>query len=253
MKIKPSLSNPDTQRLIEKHTPLVKKIASKLAHGLSANVEYDDLVQDGMLGLIDALLRITKATAGAQFVSYIAQRARGAMIDGLRANDPGSRHIRQNMRKAELAIQRLGHQLGRTPSEGEVAAEMGLALQAYQRILQDSHGYVLISLDDLVDEDSPAAYLDLCANSNADPLVALQRAGLRQALGTALGGLPKQEKLVLNFYYEEELKMHEIGKVMGLSESRVSQIHTQAIALLRAAFVGGEQTVSLLKPRSKAR
>jgi RNA polymerase sigma factor for flagellar operon FliA len=253
MKAPRPINHPDNQRLIEQHTPLVKKIAFKMAQGLSANVEYDDLVQDGMMGLIDVILRATKATAGAEFEHYIAQRARGAMLDGLRANDPGSRQIRQDMRKAELAIQRLGHVLGRAPSEGEVATALDLPLPEYQRILQEAHGYVLISLDDLGDEDSPASYLELCATSNADPLVALQRTALRQALGEAIKKLPKQEMSVLNFYYEEDMRMHEIGKALGLSEARVSQIHAQAIALLRAAFVGGEQTVSLLKPRRKAR
>lgn len=244
----------DQQRLIEKHAPLVKRIAYKMAQGLSANVAYDDLVQDGMLGLIDAIFRTTRATAGAQFEHYLAQRARGAMLDGLRGFDPGSRRIRQDMRKVEMAIQRLGHQLGRAPTEGEVASELSLPIAEYQHMLQDAHGYVLISLDDLAGDDSPSYYLELCAHSQADPLVALERRALRQTLLDAINALPKQEQIVLNLYYEEDLKMREIGDAIGLSEPRVSQIHTQAIAMLRATIVGGEDaSASLLKPRRKAR
>lgn len=247
------ISHPDQQRLIVKHTPLVKKIALRMAQGLSANVAFDDLFQDGMLGLIDAILRTTRATAGAEFEHYVAQRARGAMLDGLRDNDPGSRQIRQDMRKVELAIQRLGHQLGRAPTEAEVAQEMALPIAEYQHILQEAHGYVLMSLDDFAGDENLAHYLELCASNQADPLVALERAALRKALGDAIHALPKQEKMVLNLYYEEDMRMREIGHSLGLSESRVSQIHAQAIAILRATFVGSEQTSSLLKPRRKKR
>ena len=253
MKYKTVLSDPAQQRLVTEHTALVKKIAFKMAKGLPANVEYDDLIQDGMLGLIDAILRATKATAGAQFEKYVAQRARGAMLDGLRASDPGSRQIRKDMRKVELAIQRLGHQLGRAPNESEVAEALSMPLADYQRLLQDAHGYTLISIDDLGGDDSPNDYLELCASSHADPLKALERAALRRALLDAIDALPKQERLMLSLYYEEDLRMRKIGKVLTLSESRVSQIHTQAIALLRAAFLGGDESASLLKPRRQAR
>jgi len=248
-----SLSTPYQRHLIEKHTPLVKKIAARMAHGLSANVEYDDLVQDGMLGLMDAILRSTKAAAGAQFESYVAQRARGAMLDGLRAFDPAGRQIRRDMRQVERTIHSLGHLLGRAPLESEVAAALDLTLADYQHLLQEAHGYTLISLDDLTDEDNPQAYLELCASSHAAPLAALERESLRQALIAAITVLPAQEKFMLNLYYEEGLKMHEIGATMGLSESRVSQIHRQAIALLRASFVGSEPNSSLLKPRREVR
>jgi RNA polymerase sigma factor for flagellar operon FliA len=108
----------ESQRLIEEHTPLVKKIARKLARKLPSNVECDDLIQDGLLGLINAIVRSSRATIGGQFESYVAKRAHGAMVDGLRANDPGSRQIRKDMRRVEVVIQQLGHQLGRTPLEG---------------------------------------------------------------------------------------------------------------------------------------
>lgn len=247
------LSHPERQRLIQDHAPLVKRIASKLSQGLSANVEYDDLVQDGMLGLIDAILRSARRSAGAEFEHYVAQRARGAMIDGLRGNDPGSRKIRQDMRRVERAIQRLGHRLGRAPSEGEVATELDLPLAQYQRLLQEAHGYVLISFDDLAGDDGADPYYQLCSSGQADPLAVLERAALRQALWQAVNALPRQEKIVLNLYYEEDLRMHEVGTAMGLSESRVSQVHTQAIAHLRAAMIVDEPGAALLKPRRSER
>jgi RNA polymerase sigma factor for flagellar operon FliA len=253
MNPKSPINHPDQIRLIEKHTPLVKKMALGMVQGLSANVQVDDLIQDGLLGLIDAILRTTKVTVGAEFEHYVAQRARGAMLDGLRANDPGSRQIRRDMRRVELAIQHLGHQLGRAPTEVEVATNLKLPLADYQRLLQDAHGYVVISLHDLGGDDNPDAYLELCASSLSDPLASLERAALRQALSQAIHALPQQEKVVLCLYYEEDLNMREVGGTLGLSESRVSQIHSQAVALMRASFVGVGVMPSLLKPRKTAR
>lgn len=251
MTTKPSLSDAESQRLIEQHTPLVRKIAHKMVQRLAASVECDDLIQDGMMGLIDAILRNSKASTSAQFESYVAQRARGAMIDGLRANDPGSRLIRKNMREVERVIQSLGHQLGRPPQEGEVAKALNLPIADYQRMLQDAHGYTLISIDDLGGEDF-STYFEQCADSKADPLVVLERSALRQALSRATATLPRQDQQLLSLYYEDGLKMHEVGAVMALSESRISQLHTQAIAQLRASFVEGTD-VPILKPRRKPR
>ncbi len=253
MNSKPAINNPDQLRLIEKHTPLVKKLAFGMVQGLSANVQVDDLIQDGLLGLMDAILRTTKATVGAEFEHYVAQRARGAMLDGLRANDPGSRQIRRDMRRVEQAIQLLGHQLGRAPTEAEVSSTLELPLADYQRLLQDAHGYVVISLHDLGGDDNPDAYLELCASSLSDPLASLERAALRQALSQAIHALPQQERIVLRLYYEEDLNMREVGGTLGLSESRVSQIHSQAVALMRASFVGVGVMASLLKPRKTTR
>src|SRR5450830_1594525 len=115
----PAFHDPQNQRLFEQNKPLVEKIARNMARKLTANIECDDLIQDGMLGLIDAILRNSKSTTSAQFESYAAHRARGAMLDGLRAGDPGSRQIRRSMRQVELVILQLGHQLGRAPLESE--------------------------------------------------------------------------------------------------------------------------------------
>ena len=118
----------ERHQLVEQQTPLVAKIAHGLARRLPANIERADLMQDGLVGLIDAIVRWTRETTGAHFENYVAQRARGAMIDGLRAADAGPRKLRQDMRRVEVAIQRLGHELGRAPREGEVAQALGLPL-----------------------------------------------------------------------------------------------------------------------------
>jgi RNA polymerase sigma factor FliA len=249
----PDITDPAMQRLIKAQAPLVKKIAYRLASRLPASVECDDLIQDGMLGLINALLRWTRETTGQHFESYVAQRAHGAMLDGLRAIDPGTRQRRKDMRQVEIAIQKLSHEKGRSPLESEVAEALGLPISDYQRILQEVSGYVLISLEDLAVGDTPEHYLAQCAASDQDPLVVLERAALRQTLAAAIQVLPAQKSEVLRLYYEEELKMHEIGSQLHISEARVSQLHTQAIAQLRAALFAQDPSASVLKPRGQTR
>jgi len=249
MSRKPDLSHPDDQQLVRQHSPLVGKIARTLAHGMPPNVMTEDLVQDGMLGLIDAIIRTTRETSGAEFEHYLAQRARGAMLDGLRALDPATRQVRRSMRQVEHTLQQLGHQLGRAPAEGEVAKAMDMALEDYRQLLQQAHGYLLVSLDDLTENADMRGYLEQCAGSDTDPLVLLERAVFRRALATSLRALSAQMQELLNLYYVEEQKMHEIGTRMGLSESRVSQLHASAIAGLRARLLDAEQSQQLLQPR----
>ena len=246
--------NSDQMRLMEQHTPIVKKLAFRMSKGLPANVDYDDLVQDGMLGLIDAILRTTKSTLTCEFEHYLVQRSRGAMIDGLRANDIGSRLVRQKMKKVELVIQRLEHQFMRTPRESEIAHALAMPLNDYQQLLQESQNYVLISLDDIVgdDIDDVLNYLDVCQSTDNDPFAMLERLSLWRTLSEALQELPEQAKMTIRFYYQDEKKMRQIGEKLGLSESRVSQIHTQAIATLRARIIDESSTPTLLKPRRKA-
>jgi FliA/WhiG family RNA polymerase sigma factor len=239
----------ESRRLLARHTPMVRQIAQGLMKGLPPNVQADDLIQDGLLGLMDAIIRTNRQATERQFATYVAQRVRGAMLDGLRANDGGTRRVRREMRRVELAIQQLGHQLGRAPTEGEVSARLGMPIAAYQQLLQEAHGYFLISLDDLGGGNEGGDYLEQCASSEFDPLVVLQRAAFRQALGGALDALPGQEQKVMALYYEEDHNMREIGGLLGVSEGRVSQIHAQAIARLRSAVIGVEEDRSLLAPR----
>lgn len=253
MSAKEQISHPAQQRLVAQHAPLVGKIARSMAHGLPPHVLTDDLVQDGLLGLIDAIIRTTRETSGAEFESYLAQRARGAMLDGLRAMDPATRQIRQDMRRVEAAIQQLGHRLGRSPTEGEVALAMGMPLEEYRRLLQQAHGYWLVSLDDLENSDELHEYLDRCASNDTDPLALLERSIFRKALARSLRALSAQTQELLSMYYVEEHKMRQIGEHLGLSEARVSQLHASAIASLRAHMLDAEQLQELLQPRRATR
>ncbi len=253
MTTKQDISHPAQQRLLVQHAPLVGKIARSMAHGLPPHVLTDDLVQDGLLGLIDAIIRTTRETSGVEFECYLAQRARGAMLDGLRALDPATRKIRHAMRRVEAAIQQTGHRLGRSPSEGEVAIAMGMPLEEYRRLLQQAHGYWLVSLDDLEHSDELHEYLDQCANSDTDPLALLERSAFRKALARSLRALSAQAQELLSLYYVEEHKMREIGERLGLSEARVSQLHASAIASLRAHMLDAEQSQDLLQPRRSKR
>lgn len=227
--------------LFDEHFLLVRKIAYGVARGLPNSVQVDDLLQDGLLGLIDAVIRCNVEMSEQQFRSFAAQRIRGAVLDGLRSGDWGTRRVRREMRRVEIVVHQLGHQLARPPSEGEVAAALGLPLADYQRLLQDAHGYALISLEDIECKGAGDDYLGCPVCQDLDPLVVLERAAFQNTLATALEALPIREKTVLAEYYEVGRTMREIGVELGVSEGRVSQLHAQAIARLRAALLDGDE------------
>jgi RNA polymerase sigma factor for flagellar operon FliA len=224
----------DKNFLLTEHMPLVKRLAHQMRAKLPASVEVDDLIQAGLIGLLDAINRY-EDNHGAQFETYAVLRIRGAMLDELRSNDWMPRSTRQNMRKVETAMHALQQQLGRPPSESEVAKSMKLSLTDYQDMLGDSGGHQLLYYEDFHDEEEGGAgFLDRYAVDDEDPLRALLETDFRQAVIDAIDGLPPREKMLMGLYYEEELNLKEIGAVMGVSESRVSQLHTQAVARLRA-------------------
>jgi RNA polymerase sigma factor for flagellar operon FliA len=223
----------DTNHYLTLYAPLVKRIAYHMMAKLPASVEIDDIIQTGMLGLLDAI-NLYEESHGAKFETYAAQRIRGAMLDGLRQVDWLPRSFRRDLRLIESAIAKLEQRLGRPPSEQEVALELGMALGDYQKMLQDARGYHLVSFDDLNHEDG-GDYLDRhCEDSAANPLDALLDRRLRERLVKGIDALPEREKTVMGLYYEEELNFREIGETLGVSESRVCQLHTQAIARLRS-------------------
>lgn len=246
-----NLTDQELQQQVALHTPLVQKLARKLVRRLPAHVDCDDLIQDGQVALINAILSSSKKLAATHFQNYVAMRVQGAMLDGLRLLDHGSRKLRKDMRAVELAIQQLAHQLGRVPLEREVATALGMPLKTYQRILQDAAGYTLISLDDIVALD-PDDQL-FADDQHTDPLGVLERAALREALAQALLRLPAQSSAVLRCYYVEDMKMHQIGTQLRVTEARVSQIHAQAIAELRARMLDDTGAMPTLKPRRSAR
>jgi len=245
------LLDKEQQTLIEAQLPRVRQIAQGLARKLPASVDRADLEQDGMLGLMEALLRWSRATTGDHFQNYVALRATGAMLDGLRARDHGMRQVRAKMRKVELAIQHLEHSLGRAARAQEIAQTLDMSLDAYQQLLQDVDGYMLISLEDLGGGDAQSYFLR-CASEHSDPLAVLERKALKIALSNAIVSLPQPMQRVLKLYYSDGLKMHAIAVSMELTEARISQLHTQAIAHLRAAMPDGD-IAQLLKPRARER
>ena len=198
-------------------------------------MEVDDLIQAGMIGLLDAITRYEE-THGAQFETYAVLRIRGAMLDELRNSDWLPRSMRQNMRKIEAAMSALQQKLGHAPSESEVAKSLKLSLSDYQDMLSDGGGHQLVYYEDFHDNDGNDSFLDRYAVDDSDPLRSLLDGDFRQAVIDAIDSLPPREKILMGLYYEEELNLKEIGAVMGVSESRVSQLHTQAVARLRAAL-----------------
>jgi RNA polymerase sigma factor for flagellar operon FliA len=185
-----------------------------------------------MMGLLDAINRYEE-NHGAQFETYAVLRIRGAMLDELRSSDWMPRSTRANMRKVEQAMAALQQQLGRPPSESEVAKSLKLSLADYQDLLGDSGGHQLVYYEDFHDEEGSDSFLDRYAVDDDDPLKSLLDTDFRQTVIDAIDALPPREKMLMGLYYEEELNLKEIGAVMGVSESRVSQLHTQAVARLR--------------------
>ena len=238
------------EQLVSQHAALVKRIAYHLMARLPASVQADDLIQNGMLGLLDAIGRFEDGM-GAQFETYAVQRIRGAMLDGLRENDWLPRGVRREMRRIETAIQQLEHQNGRAPTEKELADSLGMALAEYQKLLQDARGHQLIYLEDLTGGDDEN-YLDRNpAGPVVDPWAALEDADVRRCLVKAIENLPEREKLMMSLYYEEDLNLREIGEILEVTESRVCQLHSQAIARLRAAVVGEGEDKPLARRRGR--
>jgi RNA polymerase sigma factor FliA len=220
--------------MLKQHATLVKKLAYQLKAKLPPSVELDDLIQAGMMGLLDAINRY-EDTHGAQFETYAAQRIRGSMLDELRNTDWLPRSMRKNMRDVETAISQLEQELGKAPTEKEVAKKLKLSLDDYYDMLGDCSGHQLVYYEDFHDADGGEHFLDRFTNDDSgDPLKGLLAGDFRDALIEAIDALPEREKILMGLYYEQELNLKEIGVVMNVSESRVSQLHSQAVARLRA-------------------
>jgi RNA polymerase sigma factor FliA len=224
---------PDTNTLLKQHSGLVRRLAHQMIAKLPANVEIDDLIQVGMIGLHDALGRFD-AGQGVQFETFATQRIRGAMLDELRGSDWMSRGNRKQQRDIEAAVHRLEQKLGRAPHESEIAVEMGITLSQYQDILTKVRGTQLVYLEDMSGDEGGDEFLDRhVANEDANPLSMLQDHRMREALVEAIKHLPEREQYVMSMYYEHDMNLKEIAAVLGVTESRVCQLHSQSIARLR--------------------
>lgn len=218
--------------VLTQYAPLVRRLGLQLVAKMPASVDLDDLIQAGMIGLLDAASRY-KEDQGAQFETYASQRIRGAMLDELRNNDWLPRSMRKTSREVESAMHQVEQRLGRSASEAEVADHLKMPLDTFQSMLQDLHGSQLIYYEDFDRSADDEPFLDRYCVDHTDPLSALLDDSLRSALVEAIEKLPEREKLLMSLYYERGMNLREIGAVMEVSESRVCQLHSQAVARLR--------------------
>jgi RNA polymerase sigma factor for flagellar operon FliA len=216
----------EADALVVRHAELVKRIAFHLAGRLPPSVEVEDLVQAGMIGLLEAATNYS-ADRGASFETYAGIRIRGAMIDALRRLDWAPRSVHRKAREATAAMRAIEEREGREARDTEVAAQMGVPLEEYNRILQDAAVCQLASLDD-------SASATEVVDQTQEPGHEAENGALRTAMAAAIAQLPERERLVMSLYYDEELNLKEIGAVLGVSESRVCQLHGQALVRLRA-------------------
>jgi RNA polymerase sigma factor for flagellar operon FliA len=223
------------EQLLERYTPLVKYVVERLAVGLPKNVDHADLRSAGVLGLLDAYDKFDPKK-GTKFETYAVWRIKGAVLDQLRALDWASRSVRRKAREVEASMRRLDQRLGRQASEEEIAKEAKMPLCDYHRLMDQVRGAVLLSLDEVrAPEDGDSLGLaDVIEDpSTPDVLARIEEEETRQVLLETLNQLPEQERLVVALYYYEHMTLREIGLTLGISESRVSQVHSRAVQRLK--------------------
>jgi len=224
-------SKTSLSELVEQHATLVKRIAYHLIARLPHTVEVDDLIQAGMIGLLDASQHYN-ASQGASFETYAGIRIRGSMLDEIRRNDWAPRSVHKKAREISAVMRDIEQQQGRHAHDGEIAEALGLSIDEYHHQLHDSAGHQVFSLDEFTDNDE--AHAQPITPTLSGPVDSLQSDGFQQAMAEAIKTLPERERLMMGLYYNEELNLKEIGEVLGVSESRVSQIHSQTVIRLRS-------------------
>jgi RNA polymerase sigma factor FliA len=249
-------ANPDSKamrdRLILTYAPLVKYVAGRLGSGLPAHVDDDDLISYGLLGLIGAIERYDP-DRDVKFETYAIARIKGSIIDELRAMDWVPRSVRARARDIERAIAELERKLHRAPTDEEIASKIGITEEELEDSLTDISRSSIAALDELWTVNTggggggdQVALIDTIEDTEApDPQGSLSQTEMREAVGEAIARLPEREKLVVTLYYYEELTLREIGEVLGVTESRVSQLHTKAILRLKARLSGAGTRASL--------
>jgi len=232
----PHSDSPDHNELVIQHVGLVKAMAHRLAQRLPAQVEMVDLISVGVIGLIEAAKRY-KPSMGVPFDAFVRRRLQGAMLDALRDLDWAPRSLRKLRRDLDGTVARLRHDLSREPREAEIAAAMDLTEEEYTKVLDQVRSLELGAIRQLDSTGSDGApLLELVIDPDEGPEAKLHRSELRRHLARALTDLPERERQVLALYYEEELTMAEIGQVIGVSESRVSQLRSLALSRLRSSL-----------------
>lgn len=235
-------------RLILTYAPLVKYVAGRLGSGLPAHVDDDDLVSYGLLGLIGAIQRFDPER-DIKFETYAISRIKGSIIDELRSMDWVPRSVRSRAREIERAIGELESRLGRAPTDDEIAAKVGISQEDLDESLSEISRTSIAALDELWTVSAGGdqiALMDTIEDTQGpNPQSSLAETELKEAIGEAIARLPEREKLVVTLYYYEELTLREIGEVLGVTESRVSQLHTKAILRLKARLAGGSPSTVL--------
>lgn len=219
--------------VVNRHAPLVKKLAYHLMGRLPSSVQVDDLIQAGLIGLLDAAGQYDPRQ-GASFETYATIRIRGAMLDELRRNDWAPKSVHRKSREISAAIQRIENRGVQNPGDREIATELGVSLNEYHQLLRDTSISSLLSYDEITSGEEGG--YDQFSDSGPLPQQLLEDEEFRQQLIVAIGNLPEREQLIMSLYYEQELNLKEIGVILGVSESRISQILSQAHARLRVSM-----------------
>ncbi len=216
--------------LIEQYLPEVRRIALSLQVRLPASIELNDLIQAGVVGLIESMGRFDQSV-GASFSTFASQRIRGAMIDELRTRDWMPRSVRRRARDMDACIRHLEQQLGRPPVEREIAEALEMSMEEYRQLLSDTNSGDLLPLDDLIGARVDEEFGETRSSSPFEELLDSQQ---RERLVEAIDALPEREKILMSLYYQKEMNLKEIGVIMGVTESRVCQLHSQAVSRLRS-------------------
>jgi RNA polymerase sigma factor for flagellar operon FliA len=219
------------EQMVEKHAPLVKRVAYHLMGRMPASVQVDDLIQAGMVGLLEAINNYD-GSKGASFETYARIRIQGAMIDEVRRGDWTPRSVYRKARQLAEAVRIVENREGREARPEEVARELDMTLDQYNNILRDTSGCHVLSFDEINGDEwshEPAH-----EREHSGPLPELQQRHFKESLAKAIANLPEREQLVMSLYYDDEFNLREIGEVLGVSEARVCQNHGQALTRLRA-------------------
>ncbi len=234
-----TVSPSEREQLIEEHADLVRYEVDRVASGLPNQVDREDLVSAGMIGLIRAVDRYDP-NRGASFTTYATTLMRGAILDELRRMDWAPRGLRGRYRRLEETVSDLRQRLGRQPHESEILNEMSISSDEYRKLLRDASTTAIVSLESLTEAsgDAHAPTNEQLSNSRRDwlPASVVDRAEMRRILAECIEELSEQERMVLSLYYQDEMTMREIGLILDVTESRICQIHTQIIARLRAGL-----------------
>jgi len=223
----------EEKSIIQRYSVLVRRIAQNLLTRLPASVQIDDLVQAGMMGLLEAAKNFN-ADKGASFETYASIRIRGSMLDEIRKVDWVPRSVHRNTRRIAAAVKIIENFTGRDARDSEVAKELELSIREYHRMLQASNNTRIYAFEEIgLTDELIAEGLASCSNPLMGPLDSLQREDFQKNLAQCISTLAERDRLVLSLYYEEELNLRQVGEVLGVSESRVSQIHSQAMRRLQ--------------------